>query len=87
MTNEELITEVKELDIQPGNFVVLRVNPHATPAEINPLVESVRNNIPAGCTIAVLAGDTDISTLSEESMLKQGWVRAPTPVVEDGPAS
>lgn len=77
MKNDELVTEVKALDIQPGNFVVLRIAPHATPAEINPLVESVRNNIPAGCTIAVLAGEADISALSEESMKAQGWVRAP----------
>lgn len=77
MKKDKLVTEVKALDIQPGNFVVLRIEPRATPADITPLVETVRNNIPAGCTIAVLMGDADISVLTEESMRKQGWVRAP----------
>lgn len=84
MLNENLITEIKALDIQPGNFVVLRIDPRATPAEVNPLVEHVRNYIPQNCTIAVLLGEADISVLTEESMRKQGWVRA-EPDTEDAP--
>lgn len=75
MSNEELVTEVKALDIQPGNFVVLRVDARATPEGVQPLVESVRHVVPQDCTIAVLVGDADISALTEESMRAQGWVR------------
>lgn len=77
MSDEKsLIAEVKALDLQAGNFLVLRTHPQATPAEIQLTVDQIRPHIPQGCQVAVLVGDADMSTLDEKSMNAIGWVAA-----------
>lgn len=83
----QLIEKVSGVDISPGNFIVVRVASYCTPGQVQQLVQQIRRIVPVTCSLAVLQGDeSDISALSDDSMLAQGWVRAPTPAKEDGPA-
>ena len=74
MTQDEVISHIDRLTLQPQDILVLRTTNEANPYALAHLVERLTqrglNNL-----VFVIADDSDICLFDQERMARWGWVR------------